>query len=48
MEKKNIRVTILGAGISGLASAHWLNKAGYEVKILESNLIASARALFCP
>ncbi|MCX6168928.1 MAG: protoporphyrinogen oxidase [Ignavibacteriales bacterium] len=28
-------VTILGAGISGLATAHWLKKEGFDVKILE-------------
>ena len=37
MDKNKTRVTILGAGISGLATAHWLNKAGYDVKILEAN-----------
>ena len=29
------KVTILGAGISGLATAHWLEKAGYNVAIVE-------------
>lgn len=32
--KKNI--TILGAGISGLATAYWLHKEGFDVKILEA------------
>ncbi|MCX7797601.1 MAG: protoporphyrinogen oxidase [Melioribacter sp.] len=30
------KVVVLGAGISGLASAYWLNKKGYEVKVLEA------------
>ncbi len=29
-------VVIIGAGISGLATAYWLNKNGYDIKILES------------
>lgn len=29
-------VVIIGAGISGLATAYWLNKDGFDVKILES------------
>jgi oxygen-dependent protoporphyrinogen oxidase len=29
-------ITILGAGISGLATAHWLHKEGFDIKILES------------
>jgi protoporphyrinogen/coproporphyrinogen III oxidase len=32
---KSKKVTILGAGISGLASAHWLEKEGYDITILE-------------
>lgn len=32
--KKNI--TILGAGISGLAAAYWLQKDGYDVRIIEA------------
>lgn len=35
MTYKN-QITILGAGISGLAAAHWLNKDGFDVKILEA------------
>jgi oxygen-dependent protoporphyrinogen oxidase len=31
------KITILGAGISGLASAHWLEKEGYDVTILDYN-----------
>ncbi len=34
---KNKTITILGAGISGLTTAYWLNKNGYDVKILELN-----------
>jgi len=30
-------IVIIGAGITGLASAHWLNKEGYNVKVLEAN-----------
>jgi len=30
------KITILGAGISGLASAYWLNKDGFDVQILEA------------
>ncbi|MBI5730659.1 MAG: protoporphyrinogen oxidase [Ignavibacteriales bacterium] len=30
------KVTILGAGISGLATAYWLHKDGFDVKILEA------------
>ncbi|MEW6701415.1 MAG: protoporphyrinogen oxidase [Bacteroidota bacterium] len=29
------KITILGAGISGLTTAYWLDKKGYEVKVLE-------------
>lgn len=34
---KNKKITILGAGISGLATAHWLEKEGYDVTILENS-----------
>lgn len=34
---KGKKITILGAGISGLASAHWLEKDGYDVTILDYN-----------
>jgi oxygen-dependent protoporphyrinogen oxidase len=33
----NKKITILGAGISGLATAYWLNKEGYDIKILEAD-----------
>lgn len=32
----NKSVVIIGAGISGLTTAYWLNKDGFDVKILES------------
>ncbi|MBI4767580.1 MAG: FAD-dependent oxidoreductase [Deltaproteobacteria bacterium] len=31
-----MKVLIIGAGISGLASAYWLGRAGYETEVLES------------
>ena len=31
----NKKIVILGAGISGLAAAYWLNKDGYDVTVLE-------------
>jgi oxygen-dependent protoporphyrinogen oxidase len=34
---KGKKVTILGAGISGLATAHWLEKEGFNVSIIEQN-----------
>ncbi len=34
---KNKKIVILGAGISGLATAWWLNKDGFEVTLLEAN-----------
>lgn len=30
------KITVIGAGISGLATAYWLKKDGYDVTILES------------
>lgn len=36
MSKKK-SVVIIGAGISGLATAYWLYKDGYDIKILEAN-----------
>ena len=38
------RVVILGAGIAGLTAAYELNKAGYEVVILEAHNRAGGRA----
>ncbi len=34
---ENKEIVVLGAGISGLATAFWLEKAGYKVTILEAN-----------
>jgi len=36
MNKGTIKITILGAGISGLATAFWLHKDGFDVTVLES------------
>jgi oxygen-dependent protoporphyrinogen oxidase len=36
MNNKTIKITILGAGISGLAAAFWLNRKGFEITVLES------------
>jgi oxygen-dependent protoporphyrinogen oxidase len=36
MDRK-LKITILGAGISGLATAYWLKKAGWDVTVLESH-----------
>jgi oxygen-dependent protoporphyrinogen oxidase len=36
MGKDKINITILGAGISGLATAFLLNKQGFEITVLES------------
>ena len=36
MDKGTIKIAILGAGISGLATAFWLHKAGFDVTVLES------------
>ena len=40
----NKKVTILGAGISGLSTASFLAKAGYDVTILEKNDTIGGRA----
>jgi len=37
MNKKDKKIVILGAGISGLASAYWLEKSGYDVTIFEAS-----------
>jgi protoporphyrinogen/coproporphyrinogen III oxidase len=36
VEKKNIHITILGAGISGLATAYWLQRDGFDLTVLEA------------
>ena len=36
MDKKKIRIAVLGAGISGLSTAYWLLKEGYDVTVFES------------
>jgi oxygen-dependent protoporphyrinogen oxidase len=36
MDKDTINITVLGAGISGLATAFWLNRQGFEITVLES------------
>jgi oxygen-dependent protoporphyrinogen oxidase len=36
MDNSSIKITILGAGISGLATAFWLKRKGFEITILES------------
>ena len=36
MDKRKIKIVVLGAGISGLATAYWLAKQGYDIKIIES------------
>ena len=33
----NKKIVVLGAGISGLATAYWLYKDGYDVSVLEQN-----------
>jgi oxygen-dependent protoporphyrinogen oxidase len=35
MDKNKIRITVLGAGISGLATAYQLSKEGFDVTVLE-------------
>ncbi|NNG27808.1 MAG: FAD-dependent oxidoreductase, partial [Ignavibacteriaceae bacterium] len=36
--KNSEKVVVIGAGISGLTSAHILNKVGYDVTVLEKNV----------
>lgn len=37
MANSDIKIGILGAGISGLAAAYWLSNDGYDVTVLEKN-----------
>ena len=36
MHKDKVKIAVIGAGISGLSTAFWLNKEGYDVTVLES------------
>ena len=38
------KLLVIGAGISGLAGAHWARQAGWAVEILETNAIPGGRA----
>ena len=38
------KLLVIGAGISGLAGAHWARQAGWAVEILEANAIPGGRA----
>jgi len=37
MNKDKVSITIIGAGISGLSTAYWLNQSGFKINLLESN-----------
>lgn len=41
----NNNIVIIGAGITGLATAHWLKKDGFKVTILEANSIVGGSML---
>ncbi len=36
-KSKPKKLLVIGAGISGLAGAHWARKAGWDIEILEAN-----------
>ncbi|MDP7077956.1 MAG: protoporphyrinogen oxidase, partial [Desulfobacterales bacterium] len=36
MEKPAIKITVLGAGISGLSTAYWLARDGFDITVLEA------------
>jgi len=42
---KGRRVAVLGAGVSGLCAAYELDRAGYDVTVLEANARAGGRSL---
>jgi monoamine oxidase len=46
--RKGTRVLVLGAGLSGLVSALELQRAGYQVQLLEYNPRPGGRAWTCP
>lgn len=37
MHKNENKITVLGGGISGLATAYWLDKAGLDITVLEAS-----------
>ena len=37
MDKNSLKITILGAGISGLSAAYWLQKEGWDITVLEAD-----------
>ena len=36
MDKRTIKISILGAGISGLSAAYWLARDGFDITVLEA------------
>ena len=36
MDKSAINITVLGAGISGLSTAYWLMRDGFDITVLEA------------
>ena len=37
MDKPGNRIAVIGAGISGLCCAYWLDKNGFDVQVFEKN-----------